>query len=65
VRRLAELGHVVPLLLRPLHQLVVHGLVHVRLPAQDLQRRTNKQAPIDACQTHRESGRKARQGKAN
>lgn len=35
MRRLAELGHVVSFLLGPLHQLVVHGLVHVRLPAQD------------------------------
>jgi len=36
VRRLAELGHVVPFLLGTLHQLVVHGLVHLRLPAKDL-----------------------------
>jgi hypothetical protein len=36
VRRLAELRHVVPFLSGTLHQLVVHGLIHVRLPAQDL-----------------------------
>lgn len=35
VRRLLQLAHVVPLLLGPLHQLAVHLLVHVRLPAQD------------------------------
>jgi hypothetical protein len=40
VRRLAELRHVVPFLLGTLHQFLVHGLVHVRLPAKDLHTQT-------------------------